>query len=459
MWHAKRAHMEDHWGYRVAMRSNEKCLKSCIRASSSGCFLYDRSYFELVHFALGQTSDLSSLFPKLGLHQMEGIGNTRPCFIETCMHSQDGTFIGPVEVIAVREADETKVTLAVHPLISDQVMNAFSQTGIVVASRSRQEYCIFDLEGSSSLETLGCILNLPLSPTLSDAGDALPNAGAWIFSAADPRFSFPQKPGDLLPRCEEQWTSTVSDFWNYAHQEQMLRTRTSEHQLNIARARHVIPGTRLIPTADDPRMPVLLLTRSDTRADGRRHHRWTVIVPFGWGRCLWRSLIFAKARFGGLKEYALVQFEHGRPHFPIDFPRASLAFSSAVTEIAAQHQLAWDRTPPAKRINYSHHGISSPFYPDFSQFSLGDSLHICRIEYTAAGVPHYNARVYREADNALIGLVTTGGFSQLAGKGVAVASCLLSRDESSSFLMSIPVAIQNISGGPRRPGKITRIIV
>lgn len=467
MWHAKRAHMEDHWGYRIAVRSNEKCLKSCIRASCSGCFLYDRSYFELIHVEIKEPLALAlAYFPEETRRQLERQREGAKCyFIETAMYDHQKQLIGPVELIAIWEDRGMSVTLAVHPLVSDQVMEAFRQ-GEIPVSRSRGKYCIFDLEGSRSLETLGCIVSLPFVRRRAGEGDgdecpALPDSGAWMFSTADPRFAFPQKTSEPLPPCEDRFIVASSDLWDHARWEAALRERKSEHQLNIARAQHVIPGTRLLPTDEDPRMPVLLLARSHVGSSGRRAHGWTVVVPAGWGRCLWRSLIFAKARFGGLKEYALVQFEHGRPSFPIDFPTATAAFSSHVSELARQLESKWQRTPPAKRINHERLGISSPFYPNFSQFfpaaaAAAAALHRCRIEMVAGGVPQYNARIYRETSETLIGLVTTGGYSQMSGKGVAIGTCLLSAGEPS--VLPIPVSIQNVAGGPRRPALITRLV-
>ena len=47
IWHAKRAHMEVHWGVCIPVASNEKSLKKCLRATLQGCFLIDASYFNI----------------------------------------------------------------------------------------------------------------------------------------------------------------------------------------------------------------------------------------------------------------------------------------------------------------------------------------------------------------------------------------------------------------------------
>ena len=46
VWHAKRFHMVERWGYRLADHSNEKGLRAAFRASSEHCMMTDMSYLD-----------------------------------------------------------------------------------------------------------------------------------------------------------------------------------------------------------------------------------------------------------------------------------------------------------------------------------------------------------------------------------------------------------------------------
>lgn len=45
LWHAKRCKMVDYWGRKVALKLNEKCLRSSIKAGTEGVLLHDASYW------------------------------------------------------------------------------------------------------------------------------------------------------------------------------------------------------------------------------------------------------------------------------------------------------------------------------------------------------------------------------------------------------------------------------
>lgn len=62
LWHAKRAHMQDLWGVRIAEKSNAKALKPSFRAAKEGCFLVDYSYYSLL--------DAESSFEMAGRHEI-----------------------------------------------------------------------------------------------------------------------------------------------------------------------------------------------------------------------------------------------------------------------------------------------------------------------------------------------------------------------------------------------------
>ena len=61
MWHAKRAHMENLWGHRLAVHNCSLGTRALYRATSRHCCMHDRSYVELFELCGSETSILRVL--------------------------------------------------------------------------------------------------------------------------------------------------------------------------------------------------------------------------------------------------------------------------------------------------------------------------------------------------------------------------------------------------------------
>jgi len=48
LWHAKRMHMANMWGYRLALQPTEKAFRPSHRAAMHGAIVHDASYFALL---------------------------------------------------------------------------------------------------------------------------------------------------------------------------------------------------------------------------------------------------------------------------------------------------------------------------------------------------------------------------------------------------------------------------
>lgn len=64
IWHAKRFHMVDKWGYRIASHSNDKCFRANYRAAAKYCLLQDISYYTCIEIK-GEENILKTT---LGMH-------------------------------------------------------------------------------------------------------------------------------------------------------------------------------------------------------------------------------------------------------------------------------------------------------------------------------------------------------------------------------------------------------
>lgn len=64
IWHAKRFHMIDKWGYRIASHPNDKCFRANYRAAAKYCLLQDISYYTCIEI----TGEENSLKTTLKAH-------------------------------------------------------------------------------------------------------------------------------------------------------------------------------------------------------------------------------------------------------------------------------------------------------------------------------------------------------------------------------------------------------
>ncbi|KAF9230624.1 FAT domain-containing protein [Melanogaster broomeanus] len=77
-----------------------------------------------------------------------------------------------------------------------------------------------------------------------------------------------------------------------------------------------------------------------------------------------RILIYTGTRFAGQRERAKQLFDAGVPGFPMDHPTTP-AYHVATSERAAKDAARWERTPPAKKPNYEKLGTRSPWCADW----------------------------------------------------------------------------------------------
>ncbi|KAH8366581.1 hypothetical protein KR084_004570 [Drosophila pseudotakahashii] len=79
IWHAKRFHMVDRWGYRLALASCDKTYRACYRASAEHCLLQDISFYGCLEIS-GPLELLRQGFARLTSPQC-GLGVTAKTFI------------------------------------------------------------------------------------------------------------------------------------------------------------------------------------------------------------------------------------------------------------------------------------------------------------------------------------------------------------------------------------------
>jgi ribonuclease P/MRP protein subunit POP1 len=135
-----------------------------------------------------------------------------------------------------------------------------------------------------------------------------------------------------------------------------------------------IPGTRLDPLRQDDRIPVLLIQRSlaSSSSDSEAIHGWTLIIPAGWSMAFLNSLIFTNTRVAGQLQRQTQAYEAGTMYYPRDYP-FTRAYDTYALDRESTDKGAWERKPPAKRVNFEALGTKSPWCADW-EVVLGISI-------------------------------------------------------------------------------------
>lgn len=141
-----------------------------------------------------------------------------------------------------------------------------------------------------------------------------------------------------------------------------------------------IPGTHLDPLRQDDRIPVLLIQRSlaSSSSDSEAIHGWTLIIPAGWSMAFFNSLIFTSTRVGGQLQRQTQAYEAGTMYYPRDYP-FTRAYDAYALDRESTDKNAWERKPPAKRVNFEALGTKSPWRADWEVvlgISIQDEEHI-----------------------------------------------------------------------------------
>lgn len=224
-------------------------------------------------------------------------------------------------------------------------------------------YNRFDLSGDEALRVLGGVLK-PVTPTTRketarqaffekwvhapEPTDALSSHRLLSLTVHDPRLHFPPKKAapfkNSVVHPDDNLALADDTFFAY----HKLPTYT-KGAMDQRRARQPVPGQPLAPTAQDDRIPVVLVPtpRAPSQA-------WacTLLVPRGWGLPFWHALVYSGARVLGQDQVRQRQLHAGLPSFPYDWV-STAAYRAAEDGAAAQRKAAYARRPPAKRVNYA----------------------------------------------------------------------------------------------------------
>ncbi|GAA5992540.1 hypothetical protein JCM5350_008273 [Sporobolomyces pararoseus] len=416
VWHAKRMHMIDIWGYRLAEKPTEKAYRSSYRAAFHGAMVHDASYHQ--YFQLdGPEDQLRTLLDKMcdpatiSPTSKRYSTGARECITNVYDPSLQyplgligpATFIWrPPPSIATENDPSLKrsVLIRIHPTVARTIAMTFENSARgspeITVTKYQEEFDTLEVTGRRAAEVIKAVLRpvngaskevkaawRKLSPQAGPG--SVPEGMIFGFEVYDPRLSFPPKLdksnssslSSSEPLIPSSTIANVESFWDPSRREKISKPKYKKKDLDARRSQNLVPGTPLRPLAQDDRIPILLSQRTlspstaSSSTSSQCTSLFTLTIPQGWSMAFWTSLVHSSPRVAGLRERALSTYEAGLATFPQDFPTTS-AYNEHEKRREVEDRGYWERRPPAKRPNFSKLGTEDPWNFNAQKVLRGD---------------------------------------------------------------------------------------
>ncbi|GAA5859154.1 hypothetical protein JCM8547_008891, partial [Rhodosporidiobolus lusitaniae] len=418
VWHAKRMHMTEIWGHRLAEKPTAKAFRASYRAAQHGALVHDASYYQYLELS-GPIEDLEKLLevvcdPSQALPTSKRYSSgareyATDIYDSTCTYPRG--LLGPATfiwkpVLSTSSSSSSPppprtLLLRLHPALASSVLSSLRHAlttlrlGLTVSLKPLERaFLTFEITGSRSTEVLKKCLRVPKGTegetkgfwrALGVRGPGEVGRGMVVgMEVHDPRLSFPPK----LPAADRQQPrpedadllvpsaqlASVPSFWDEKKREEIREPRYRKADLDARRAELLIPGISLTPLAQDNRIPALLSqftlsppscpsassSSHDSSLSSSAIHGWRLTLPSGWGMPFLSSLAYSTPRLGGLRERSQTFFEAGAARFPEDYP-GTKAFGEWEERREGEEKGYWERRPPGKRESWGKLGTRSPW--------------------------------------------------------------------------------------------------
>ncbi|GAA5839669.1 hypothetical protein JCM9279_005135 [Rhodotorula babjevae] len=410
VWHAKRMHMTEIWGHRLAEKPTAKAFRASYRASQHGALVHDASYYQYFEL-VGPIEDLDKVLQvvcdpaaPLPTSKRYSTGSREyTTNVYDAAQVYPHGLLGPATFIwqplppstdaatastssSPPSAPPRTLLVRVHPAVARSAAISIDHAlrnlrlGLSVAlKRYEGEFLTFEVTGRRATEVVKAVLKptkgmdgatkeawRKLDPAAGPGG--VPASMVLGLEVYDPRLSFPPKLDKHSPSLDSanplipsSNIAACPSFWSRAHRASIHTPRYKKRDLDARRSHNLVPGTRLDPIAQDDRVPVLLSQRTLGLAGADSTlHGWTLTVPSGWGMPFFASLVYSTPRVGGLRERSHQFYEAGAARFPEDFV-GTPGFVEHELRREDDERGYWERRPPAKRPSYAKLGTRWPW--------------------------------------------------------------------------------------------------
>ncbi|XP_063931063.1 ribonucleases P/MRP protein subunit POP1 isoform X2 [Zophobas morio] len=389
IWHAKRFHMTEKWGYKLPHRPCDKAFRACYRAMSQHCLLQDISYFNGIEISgdrnviIHNLKYLSKPDGGLSISAKAFINGNREGELTLYEMGDLHKTIGNVKFqwFPSSENTATKLWLWIHPAFYENVKRAltlcFKDCPNILFEELRMDLSRFRLTGPLSnsvlhdaLQTIN-IDQTALSESylrdyiklfknkdvvkeqseywnqiknVTSTADLSPHSVCSVV-VNDPRFYLPKKRVKSVPDIHNYGTIALPDtaahspLWYKDFRKQANNIGMRDSEIAELRSKLLVPGSNL--TENTVLVPVILIQQPGNKRENiGLGGGWDIILPNAWAKPFWIAFVMRGARAGepdtdaGINEELLSSKENVDIFF---------------------------RKPPNKRINYNKFKIASPF--------------------------------------------------------------------------------------------------
>ncbi|KAG8735621.1 hypothetical protein FRC10_010354, partial [Ceratobasidium sp. 414] len=197
----------------------------------------------------------------------------------------------------------------------------------------------------------------------------------------DPRLNFPPTNAkvDVISGTGSEFVApgpilAQSELWEQDVRDKLRTPAFKKAALDSRRSKNLAPGTRLRPTKEDDRIPIILIQHTVSaghrgnpagRNPAQPMYGWTILLPPSWSMSFLNGLIHTGTRVVGLAARHHQRLEVNCPHFPEDYVGVP-AFFDCTTRRTSAEQARWERTPKGKRVNYESLGTKHPWASDWN---------------------------------------------------------------------------------------------
>ncbi|KAJ3270564.1 hypothetical protein HDV01_007714 [Terramyces sp. JEL0728] len=405
IWHAKRMKMEERWGLKIPIHTNQKSLRFAVRTMKYGSMIHDMSFMRIIQIHGNQKSIIEAFssitdptVPSIGAKKYINGSRSGTAFLHS-IYAYPKAAICPVQFFW---ASNGKLWIWVHPNVYRRVYCLIQQAlqgdmedeiqendkdeatvGGVQVKCMNNEFVKFSFTGPRTHSILAHALTLADVDENKDAHtmwnqiknisnpSTLPPGIVLALTIQDPR------PSDSawVEICDRvvAWPTglATSQIHDVERNSNIFGSRDSNANINLRRSANSLPGTALEPLSSDAKIPILLLHRGSFNAvnNNKRldvNFGWDLVAPKGWGLPLWNLFTFSGARVGGLRDFNIVHFESNLAAFPKDHPETPSYEYETMIEVQAK-KTKYNRTPKLYRFDYSKTNFKNPFAPDFKE--------------------------------------------------------------------------------------------
>lgn len=478
LWHAKRFHMADMWGWKIPWAPTMKQTRSLIKMTKENCTMRDISYTVIISFKLKAYNDANEipqtmppssetkniLLSKLseflrpdsrietGLHILFPIELFKPNQFPTSP-------IGPAEAFWV---DDNNLWFICNPLLIDQIIESFNTENSdeklkIDIEIINGELNIYEVYGPNASEAICSVLQPNTEETPKEVVQILNSLPGP--SCVPPGISIGYTALD--PRTIDDHNSLLSSSTNFDYsslnipnlcESSLFKDRTfvfkSETDFNAERSKLLFPKAE----APSGSIPVVIMQQFAPNSSFPSSSigfgsNWLVILPFGCGNVVFRKFAHHGVRMFGLECSHLIDLEAGKFNFPCDRPETPEGFKIFTNEINELNEINQKR-PPGKRKGLNFYTFPDNFFISYSPENFDCESAYVRVgllmvkrgtpsRFSTVYIPEtedyelFSAPTENKNENPLIreikgerrpiGIVMNGNSSLLAGDGRGIA--------------------------------------